>query len=200
MAEPTGLRERLHEAVDRVVDESFPSTSAPSAATAAGFEVVREEEVNEGWTFYWPRKAGVEDPENYYRHVWFRVSAGGPPHRIRLAWTNERDAWGRVRDRAIVFLKIGSPESRTHYALTEFVESDVDGLYAAPIPDPRRPRSMLDDPERLPDRFRSADVRRTDELFESVSNGPSLRLVLPKDAEDEMVVHGCWVGELRQRF
>jgi hypothetical protein len=201
MQEPTGLRDRLHQAVDRVVDEFFPGGSPLAvAATGTGWDIARQEEVNESWTFYWPRKAGVEDPEEYYRYAWYSISAGESAFRVRLAWTNVREAWGRVRDRAIVFLKVGAPESRTHYALTEFVETDVDGLYAATIPDPQQPRSMLYDLEKLPAHLRGADVRRLDDVFGSVADGPSLRLVLPKDAEDDMVRHGCWVGELRGRF
>ena len=79
------------------------------------------------------------------------------------------------------------------------METD-DGRYAAGISDPAHPRALLKHGVAIPDRFRTATVERTYQLFHRIRQGPSLRLVVRADEEVEMVRHGYWVAGLRNRL
>lgn len=79
------------------------------------------------------------------------------------------------------------------------MESDT-GRFAASIPDPERPRAIVRQETSLPARFAGKSVARADNLFESIRQGASLRLVVDESDEDEMVRHGYWVARLRGRI
>jgi hypothetical protein len=79
------------------------------------------------------------------------------------------------------------------------VETDT-GRFGAPIPNPQRPRAILRDGEPLPPRFTGKTVARADDVFDSIREGASLRLVVDEGDEAEMVRHGHWVAELRGRI
>jgi hypothetical protein len=116
-----------------------------------------------------------------------------------LAWTT-RYAWNADRRRAVVFHRAHSQDRPTKwYPWTEFVETD-DGRFAAPIPDPERPRAILKEETSLPARFVDQTVQRVDQLFGSIRQGASLRLVVDETDEAEMVRHGYWVAQLRGRI
>ena len=51
----------------------------------------------------------------------------------------------------------------------------------------------------LPTRFTGKTVARADEVFNSIREGASLRLVVDESDEAEMVRHGYWVAILRGR-
>src|SRR6266568_2496748 len=140
----TMMRDALHSAVDRIIDEYLAagSPSSPPAGqpvpTIDAPLVVRGEEMGT-WTYRWP---GNEGREQFYASRQYEVVTPYKTHRVRLAWS-ERPAWGRKdRKRAIVFGQTGSASSSTFYPWTEFVETDT-GSYAAPIPNPEQPRKML---------------------------------------------------------
>jgi hypothetical protein len=98
-----------------------------------------------------------------------------------------------------VFGQTGPASSTNFYPWTEFVETDVES-YAAQIPNPERPRKILTPSDPIPNRFRSAQVERADQLFDQITNGPSLRLVVDAADEENMVLHGYWVARLRNRL
>ncbi len=125
---------------------------------------------------------------------WYTVADHGRQHRALVAWT-ARDAWGRIRKRVVIFGESGS----SLYPWTEFVETD-DERYAAGISDPAHPRALLKHGAAIPERFHAATVERTDQLFEGVRQGPSLRLVVGSDEPLMMVRHGYWVAGLRNRL
>ena len=190
------LRRELHAAVDEVLDHFLERAGLTKEGVQADPGVVASPlEVTGEWTYRWP--GGAE--EVFYKGRWFELLGTDGAHRVRVAWTR-RAAWGRDdRVRAVVFHQVGSVDSTTYYPWTEFVETD-DGRYAAPIPDPDRPRAMLADLDDLPPRFAGMVVERSDQVFTSIAEGPSLRLVVGKSDEAAMVEHGYWVGVLRNRI
>jgi hypothetical protein len=195
------MREALHGAVDRIIDEYLAgaSSSSPPAdqpmPTVDSPLVTRGDDMGE-WTYRWP---GVEGIEKFYTSRRYEVVTPYRTHRVRLAWS-ERPAWGRKdRKRAIVFGQTGSADSKTFYPWTEFVETDT-GRYAAPIPNPEHPRKMLTSSDPRPDQFQSGQVERTDQLFDQIMNGPSLRLVVGADEDEAMILHGYWVARRRNRL
>lgn len=126
------------------------------------------------------------------------VVAGTPPREVVVGFTR-RHAWGAERRRAIVFDATGLPHAPDRwYPWAELAETD-DGRFAAPIPNPSRPRAHLKDGDPLPPRIASDTVARLDSLIESVENGPSLRLVLEEDDRVGMVRHAHWAASLRGR-
>ena len=190
------LRTELHAAVDRVIDGFLGQDGFIAVAPQDSTDPrVSPLEVTGEWTYRWP---GGEE-EVFTKSRWYEVSGEHGTMRVRVAWT-QRPAWGRDdRARAVVFHQIGSRESTTYYPWTEFVETD-DDRFAASIPDPRRPRATLSNTDQLPPRFESATVERSDRVFTSIADGPSLRLVVAGEDEDAMVRHGYWVAALRNRI
>ena len=188
------LRAALHEAIDRVIDSYLGDSALASShievdATDERIEVVTGE-VHGPFTFRWP--SGNE--ETFTRSQWYTVRDRDREHRALVAWT-EREAWGRQRERAVIFRVSGS----SRYPLSEFAATD-DGRFAAAIPDPDHPRALLKQGDPIPDSFRSDTVERTDQLFHGIRRGPSLRLVVGPEDEQRMVRHAHWVAGLRGRL
>jgi hypothetical protein len=188
------LREALHAAVDEIVDR-LVGLGRSTEAESDGEELeVRAAEPFGVWTYRWPDQQEEEFPSGR----WYEVRSPGGGMRVRLAWTTRR-AWGRDRGRAIVFQQVGGSESSTFYPLAEFVESDHPGRFASSIPDPERPRFLLAATSSLPPRFKRAHVMRADAAFNTIENGPSLRLIVEQEDEKSMVRHAWWVGRIRGR-
>lgn len=187
------LRLRISEAIDSVFEDLgvTPAGGDDSASSEVDHSTVEAGDAFGRWTYRWPDK----QEEEFVSGRWYRTG----DLRLRLAWTT-RWAWGSERGRAIVFQQLGSPDSTTYYPLAEFVESDEPGVFAAPMPDPERPRSLLSWGAQLPSRFGGSRVVRADEAFSSIDNGPSLRLLLAQDDETAMIRHACWVGQVRGRL
>lgn len=188
------MRAALHEAVDKIIDDYLDVGAAEPSAMEAdpgadGIRVVADKD-HGSFTYRWP---GGDD-EAFTHSRWYVVADGGREHRALVAWT-EREAWGRMRKRAVVFGQTGS----SLYPWTEFVETD-DGRYAAGISDPAHPRALLKHGAEIPGRFDPATIERTDQLFHGIRQGPSLRLVMGPDDEVAMVLHGYWVAGLRNRI
>ena len=188
------LRAALHQAVDQIIDGYLDADAATAPAKKAGppdggIEVVAGEG-HGSFTYRWP--SGGD--EEFTSSRWYGVVEHGREHRVLVAWT-ERAAWGRMRKRAVAFGEAGS----SLYPWTEFVETD-DGRYAAGVSDPAHPRALLKDGAEIPGRFHPGTVERTDQLFNGIRQGQSLRLVVKSDDELAMVRHGYWVAGLRNRI
>ncbi|WP_326593900.1 hypothetical protein [Streptomyces brevispora] len=191
------LREELHQTIDRIIDAhtSCGDTSPSIAADERNTLSVAAGEATPAWTYRWPGSGN----EDFHETRWYELAGERGRHRVRVAWAR-RGAWGRDdRLRAIVFYQQGRADSTTYYPWTEFVETD-DGRYAAIIPQLGRPRAQLRDGDPIPDRFQHRTVERTDALFDSIAEGRSMRFVVDKTDEVEMVRHGYWVATLRNRF
>jgi hypothetical protein len=195
------MREAMHSAVDRIIDQylaAADSSSSPADQPVPTIDaplIIRRDDTG-GWTYRWP---GVEGTEKFFASRQYEVITPHRTHRVRLAWT-ERPAWGRRdRKRAIVFGQTGPASSKTFYPWTEFVETDT-GRYAAPIPNPQQPRKLLTSSDPRPDQFLGAQVERTEQLFNQITNGPSLRLVVDADDDETMIRHGYWVAQRRNRL
>lgn len=194
------LRAELHDAVDRIIDQHLATANEALTRQApvptADRPVIRKGKDVSGWTYTWWADGGQEvyDPSCEYE-----VVTPGRTHHVILGRTVRR-AWGRDdRKRWIVFWQSGSTTSSTYYPWIEFVETD-DGRYAAPISNPDHPRKVLTGEDPLPARFRDSQVERLDKLFDKVTNGPSLRLVVDNDDDETMIRHGFWVATLKGRF
>ena len=188
------MRAALHEAIDKIIDCHLDAGVAPPSATQAhptdgGIEVVEGED-HGPFTYRWP--SGGD--EEFTKSRWYTVADQRREHRVLVAWT-EREAWGRMRKRAVAFGESGS----SLYPWTEFVETD-DGRYAAGVSDPAHPRALLKHGAVITDRLRTATVERTDQLFNGIRQGPSLRLAVGAGEEPAMVRHGYWVAGLRNRL
>jgi hypothetical protein len=197
------LKVELHEAVDRIVEKYLAADETgqlgPDRLPMPTLErpVITKGDDIGPWTYTWWGSGSGE--EEYEPAREYQVLTPSRTHHVVLGWT-QRPAWGRSdRRRAIVFWQSGSPN--VFYPWTEFVQTDTDtGRYAAPIPNPESPRRILTGQDPLPSRFRGADVERSDQLFDRINNGPSLRLVVDGTDEESMIRHGYWVATLRNRF
>ncbi len=87
----------------------------------------------------------------------YLVSGQAGDARVLVGWS-KRQAWDKLRVHAVVFK--ASPEG-SKYPWVEFLETD-DGDYASGIPDPEKPSKVLKDGDKLPLRFNSARVARSD--------------------------------------
>ena len=182
------IRERLHHAVDAMVDELALAQAPPP----------REPEIESRGPcepFEYRRPDGVR--EEYAAADAFSATGTAPGREVVVGFT-ERAAWGALRGRAVVFDATGLPHAPDRwYPLAEFVEVD-DGRFAAPVPNPARPRSYLRAGDALPPRLEGATVERLDALIGAVQDGRSLRLVLERDDRAGMVRHACWAAALRR--
>lgn len=188
----TILRERLHEAVDAVIDGLLAEEAGVPKTPEVSSETVEPMGRREPFDFTWPADYGSEhfDDANAYR-----LSSPVGEADVIVGWTT-RYAWTRDRRRAVVFHLV-TPER--WYPWTEFVETDKGG-FGAPIADPNHPRAILKDGQPLPARFNGKRVERADAVFDSIRSGASLRLVVDREDEAEMVRHGFWVAQLRRRI
>lgn len=188
----TLLKGRLHEAIDQIIDELLGQEQASSAEAAEDVERIGS---IKPFTYHWPADYGSED---FASATAYRISTLPGDASAIVGWTT-RNAWGRDRRRAVVFLR-AQPEDGPGrwYPWTEFVETDTN-RFAAPIPNPQRPRAIMRDTSALPTRFTGKTVARADEVFNSIREGASLRLVVDESDEAEMVRHGYWVAILRGR-
>lgn len=197
------MRADLHAALDQIIDQYLAAAdgeqSEPdhsSEPTADWPLITRGDDIGP-WTYTWWGSGSVE--EEYESAREYKVITPSQTYHVVLAWT-KRPAWGRSdRKRAIVFCRSGSPSSMIFYPWTEFVQTDTE-RYAAPIPNPDQPRKILTHQDPLPARFRTAEVERSDQLFNHITNGPSLRLVVDGTDEESMIRHGYWVAQLRRRL
>ena len=186
---PEALRTELHKAVDAVLDSYLPTLAATPASN--GFEVTLEAD-GEGYTYQWP--GGNEEYPTYRDYL---VAGDLGEARMRVARTT-RAAFGRNRARAVIFgQRMGSV---TRAPWIEFVETDEQALFSAWVLDPLSPRRVVREGETVPPRFDGTDIRRTDELFAGVNNGPTLRLVVNADDEEAMMEHAYWVASLKGRL
>jgi hypothetical protein len=147
------------------------------------------------WVYHWP---GERASQVFFASRLYEVLALDRSAQIRVARCIRR-AWGRERERAVVFKHQGGPDSRAYYQWTEFVETD-DRRFAAVIPNPQRPRTLLREGGSLPGHLDPARICRSDTLFRSIKSGASLRYVVEPEDEISMIEHGYWVALLRHRI
>ena len=196
----TKLKEAIWAAIDRAADTAKREVAALLVGAAVGKEgfepddepIVSTGEATEYPWHIWPNG----QKEEYTSATWYEATTRDAARGVIVART-VRPVWGRPRGRIVVFGQEGTQDSKQYYPWAEFAETDESGLYAATLPDPERPRgASLKDDQPLPERYRTADVRRTDTVFESVRQGPSLRLVVAQDDEKSMIAHAFWVARL----
>jgi hypothetical protein len=187
------LRMNLHRAIDTAIDDALSSKQAVVIDDRRP-ESIRVTRIGEfgSWSYQWP-DLKVED----FQGEFYEVVSSGRTVRLRLG-TTQRRAWDRLRGRVVVFLHDGDFGTGSDYPLTEFVETDG-GTYAATVPDPARPRGRVKDPRMVPDNFRRG-LRRTDEVFDTVRDGPSLRFVVAETATTDMIRFALWVASVRGRL
>jgi len=192
------LREALHREIDRLFDE-HESSSGPGEDTLRPSNGEREFRLSTAgsarpFSHTWPDTTS----ERYRGGTRYVLHVGARRHRFLVGWTR-RDAFGRKRERIVVFRETGPSGGASLYAVTEFVETD-DGTFAALIPRPEQPRAALRDGDPVPPWCRDHRVARTDTLFDDVRKGPSLRLIVAEADEPTMVTHAYHVARLRGRL
>jgi hypothetical protein len=184
------LRDRLKEAIDEVFSEFALEPIA--AREGAELELkVGSPEPAEGFDFRWPEEVVHYEPA--YR---LSLDDGVGQYSFLVGWQT-RPAFGKAdRGRWIVFHQWGGPDSAP-YPVAEFTETDDEGRFAAIMLAPGGGRKRLYPDDELPRWFDPLVTSRTDELYESVNNGPSLRVVVDDKDFTRMIVHGYWMARVR---
>lgn len=182
--------------------------TAPVSGFLAGYEVVGHEELP-GFEHRWPNRSEATRyvPTADVPTARYTVRTAGGDYSLLIGAEHEgRKTHGvHGRGRIVVFVRRGEGTSNL-YPLVEFAETDepsADGtsLYAAGVPRPGAPRSLStanDLPElgKVP-HLQQAELRRADEVYTDMNNGPTLRLVVKVTDVQAMLVHALWVGESR---
>ncbi|HEY5988070.1 MAG TPA: hypothetical protein VIV12_17110 [Streptosporangiaceae bacterium] len=184
------LREELHRSIDAALDAYLGVRDGPGNGQALDLE---QKDQVESWTHRWPNGY----LEHYDTTTSYRVTGDFGEAEVLVAHCI-REAWGRDRERIVVFGK-PSGTSAAPYPWTEFVQTD-DGDYAAKLSDPNDPRKSLRDGDHLPPRLASANVQRNDQIFRSIRDGAALRLVVAPDDTEAMIGHAYWMASLRGRI
>lgn len=185
------LKMSLHRAIDELFDAFEPQR-----------EVVPIEQIHflgdmPDWEHPFPK-----GPESITDSRAFEVltAAGKAETPIRVAGCigqTRRDAFGlAARKRWVVFGAIGSVGR--YYPWLEWVETDTD-MVAAEAPDAVEPRKGIRDPRQAPDFLEGVDLARSEQLFERIASGKTLRMVLPADDQREMVRIAAEIARLRRR-
>ena len=187
------LRADLHFALD----QAFDAWLARQAPTGSGeLHVEKAGELTEPFIHRWPDGSD----ETFSRGAFFLVEAAGERLAVLVAFAEEpRFTWGRERRRAVSFWLPRGRSGAERYPLSEWVETD-DGRMSIGVPDPTRPRALIKEGDEAPAWLKEWTVQRADEIFESVSNGPSLRLIVSATDEASMAVCAVRVGLVRGRF
>jgi hypothetical protein len=184
------LREHLIQAVEDVLrDFEGTEPAEPSLRPIHHLEV--RVEPAEQFSFRWP-----EVIVEYQTVTRVHINDGSSEYPFVIGW-EPRPAYGKEdRGRWVVFSEYYGASSL--YPVIEFTETD-EGHYSAVIPREGAGKRLKDGDE-LPAWFDSAVVERTDVLFDSVRNGPSLRVVVAADDFVAMALHGYWSGAVRHRL
>jgi len=182
-------RAGLHQAVDELIDRHLTGRSSPPddlKVTPAASPAVFAYTFPDGST------------EDYRSVTDYLVTSPSGEADVRVGGT-VRPAWDREdRGRVVMFGKPhGAPDS-AYYPWVEFTETD-DGDYAAPLTDPASPRRQLREGDPLPPHPTDAKIRRNDELFRRIQEGPALRVVVSDGDHMAMVRHGYHVAVQRGR-
>jgi hypothetical protein len=187
------LRARIHTMVDQEFDawgrEQQPQREDAEITLVAGTPLDRP------LSHKWPD--GIVETFSLGRHFSGTV-AGERIFLLVVRADRPRLTWGRERRRAVTFL-LRSEWSADRYPLSEWVETDS-GEMSTGIPNPARPRSLLKQGDNAPAWLDGWTVRRADHIFESMADGPSLRVVVGIDDDEGMAVFGVRVGLLRGRI
>lgn len=176
-------------------DKSSSTYANIDSSSPGGVEiepVITPEQVQDPFEYTWP----TLPPEKFTTGRWYQVSGARRNIRLLVART-EREAWGKLRGRVVIFEGGRTGNIKSLNPWSEFVETD-DGEYACRIPDPKHPQATLKAGDPLPARFNGAKVLRADQAFRLLRNGPSLRLVVSSTDELAMIKHSYWIASLRK--
>jgi hypothetical protein len=183
------LRDRLKGAIDEIFSE-FGGEPERAGEGPDLQLTVGSPQPAEGFDFKWPEEVVHYEPA--YRAS---LNDGAGQYAFLVGWQT-RPAFGKEdRGRWIVFHQWGGSEGAP-YPVAEFTETD-DGRFAAIMLAPGQGRKRLYPDDELPRWFERVEIARTDELYGTVSNGPSLRVVVADKDFETMIVHGYWMGRVR---
>ena len=200
MLESKSLRVELHEALDAVLDrflgdgsDALKSGTSGSVGEVAELKIRHTRTLAEPYVHPWPDKTR----ETYRTGDWYEVVAPEGSLEMLVAETS-RFAWHKERNRVVVFARWMGSKGQP-YPWLEYCENDADG-YSADLRNPAKPRSVLRDGEPLPNELTNAEVRRLDELYEGVRNGPSLRIVVERDDVESLIRYAYWTSRVVGRI
>ncbi|HEV2886741.1 MAG TPA: hypothetical protein VGX49_07520 [Jatrophihabitans sp.] len=214
---PTATSEEKAELLRRlttVVDDFFNQPHNRLHAVAApaelgGYTVVSADRIEGGFDHRWPdRKVAAEYRPTVdvptARYV-VRTDVGDYSLLIGAEKGGRATHGLKNRGRIVVFVQRGAGNVGL-YPLVEFAETDVvdaEGrrLYAARVVRPADARKAAT-AEHLPElrqvpHLRDADIRRGDEIYANMQNGPALYIVVSVNDVEAMLVHAVWVGRAR---
>ncbi len=186
------LRRELYGAVNSVLAKY---EVAGQSIVRNGLTIIPAGPLRQPYTHKWPE---VED--TFKEGKWYDVSGPKVPAEglCVLVARITQNIWGNPeRPTAMVFGRLRTKDVTQLTAYVSFARDDR-GTFAAIIPNPVHPRSSLKEGDPIPPHLVSAVVIRNDKLFDSVKQGPALRLVVQPDDEIAMVEHGVWVASLRK--
>jgi hypothetical protein len=173
------------------------------------YTVLAQENLPDGFDHRWPKREQSTQyrPTEDVATTRYRVRTTEGEYSLLIgAELRGRESYDLPgRGRIVIFVQRGAGTAGL-YPLVEFAETDeLDEqgrhLYAAGIPRSDHPRSLVtgDQLQQLEGvaHLQNADIRRADEAYRSVQDGPSLRLIVRVNDAERMVEHGLWVGQLR---
>ena len=190
--------DKIRELLERTGPASPASAALAEENEPAGFTIKRQEALpDEAFTYRWPDGGMVR----YIDAARYTVRRGDRDHVFVVgAEKGGRKTYQRAcRGRIVVFIQ---EPSGSFYPLVEFAESDDDAdLYVAGVPRPGDPKKLATAADlgelHTIRHLRDADLKRADDIFDSLSRAPSLRLPVRRDNTSLMIEHAWWVGLLR---
>ncbi len=190
------LRKGIHRAVDAYLDQFF-AQSAPITFTPS--------KRSDRQTFLWDWPEKKHPQEQFTDGTFYDVTKGNERIAEFLIAQTQREAWGKLRSRYVVFLQGPRKDSTALYVLAEFVQCDKPGprYYAAQIPTSlQQPQRPLHEGDPIPPELTEATILPTKDLFDGVQEPKTLRRVVNLDDNgvEEMLQHAYWLGSMKRRF
>jgi len=187
------LRIQLHRLIDELLDQALSEAQQQQGQEETRLTIVAGNP-QQAFTYRFPNEEVEFSGGRYY-------SVQGPQGYLKMLLAKgEVEIWHARYPAFFVFARESGPENPLSMQdCTQFTKTDT-GEFGSVIPNPADPKKKLKAGMALPPRYANARVARTDELYASVKNAPTLRLVVQENDIDAMLSHGYYVAHLRNRF
>jgi hypothetical protein len=187
------LRVQLHRMIDEVLDQALIEAQQRQVREEMKLSIVAGN-LQQDFTYKFPK-----DEVPFSEGRWYEVQGPHGYLKMLLAKT-EGKIWHATYPVYFVFARESGPENPlTTFDCTQFTKTDT-GEFSSVILNPADPKKKLKAGMPLPPRYANAKIERTDKLYTSVKNAPTLRLVVQETDVDVMLTHGYYVAHLRNRF
>lgn len=193
MIDAGDLRVQLHLMIDELLDQALSAAQQRQGQEETKLTIATGNP-QQAFTYRFPNEEVTFSGGQYY-------DVQGPQGYLKMLLARtEVEIWHARYPAFFVFARESGLENPLSMQdCTQFTKTDT-GEFGSVIPNPADTKKKLKAGMPLPLRYSNAKVARTDELYTSLKNAPTLRLVVQETDIEAMLAHGYYVAYLRKRF